>query len=201
MILDRDMEERLLADRASRGADRFDEVWEGIRMMAPASNDEHQELVMELSAILHEVLGRSGAGEVRPGVNVSDRQENWEQNYRVPDVAVFLSGGHARNLGAFWLGGPDFAIEIVSPGDKTRDKLPFYEHTGMRELLVVDRDPWQLELFRRIDGCLQSVGRSAPDQRLLLTSDVIPFTFQLLPGPQRPTIEVSWLAQQRKWSV
>ena len=58
MILDRELEQQLRAERSARGADRYDEVWEGIYMKAPAPNDEHQELVMELGAILPEVIGR-----------------------------------------------------------------------------------------------------------------------------------------------
>ena len=189
MILDRELEQQLRAERSARGADRYDEVWEGIYMMAPAPNDEHQELVMELGAILHEVIGRNAAGDVRPGVNISDRHENWEQNYRVPDIAVFLRGGQARNLGALWLGGPDLVIEIVSPGDQTREKMPFYEQVGVRELLIVDRDPWSLELLRLTEGHLGSTGRSDLECGQVLSSAVIPFTFQLVPGEERPGFE------------
>ena len=45
-------------------------------------------------------------------------------------------------------GPADFLVEIISPGDKSRDKLAFYAELGVRELLVVDRYPWSLELYR-----------------------------------------------------
>jgi len=55
------------------------------------------------------------------------------------------------------VGGPDFAVEILNPGDRTPEKLPFYASVNVRELLVVDRDPWSLELFRLCDGqCYRS---------------------------------------------
>ena len=40
----------------------------------------------------------AGAGDVSPGVNLSDRDDGWEQNYREPDVAVFLHDTKADQL-------------------------------------------------------------------------------------------------------
>ena len=110
-------------------------------MMAPMPDDEHQELVALLTSILVEVMRWPGLGEVRPGVNVSNQREDWKQDYRVPDVTVFLKEGHAENLGTHWFGGPDLAIEIVSPDDRSREKIDFYSGIGVRELLVIDRQP------------------------------------------------------------
>ena len=146
LILDQHLEQQLQAERAASGANRFDEAWEGVYVMNPMPNDEHQQLVNRFAAIFQDVIDWPGIGDVRPGVNVSDRLENWRDNYRVPDVAVFLKSGEARNCGEFWRGGPDLAIEIVSAGDRTREKVPFYASVGVRELLIIDRGPWLVEL-------------------------------------------------------
>ena len=134
LITDPDLEQRLQAERRALGADRYDEVWEGTYMMARMPNDEHQQLVNRFAAIFQDAIDWPGLGHVRPGVNVSDRIDDWQNNYRVPDVAVFLNGGHAENRGAFWYGGPDFAVEVISPDDRTLEKLPFYEMVRVREL-------------------------------------------------------------------
>ena len=146
VIRDPILEEQILADRAKSGADRYDEVWEGLYITAPMPNDEHQMLVGRFTRVLDEVITDHELGQVRPGVNISDRVEDWRQNYRVPDVAVFLNNTKAINHDSFWHGGPDFAIEIISPGDQARDKLAFYAATQTRELLIIDRAPLQLEL-------------------------------------------------------
>jgi hypothetical protein len=112
MIRDVELEQRLQAERAACGADRYDEIWEGVYVMAPMPNDEHQMLVNALASILQEVVGWPGLGHVRPGVNVSDRVDDWRQNYRVPDVAVFLNDTQAVNHNAFWFGGPDLANNV-----------------------------------------------------------------------------------------
>lgn len=140
LVLDHLFEEQVRADRKERGIDKHDEVWDGVYVMSPLANNEHQEIVFGLNTVLQIVAARTGLGKVCPGVNVSDR-EDWTHNYRCPDVVVFLQGTSAINRGTFWLGGPDFAVEILSEGDRARAKLPFYAKVGVRELLFVDRDP------------------------------------------------------------
>jgi hypothetical protein len=57
LIRDPEVELRLRAERAATGADRHDEVWEGIYMMAPMPNDEHQQIVSRFVSILEEIIG------------------------------------------------------------------------------------------------------------------------------------------------
>ncbi len=202
LIVDQQLEQQLRAERVASGADRYDEVWESVYVMNPMPNDDHQQLVNRFASIFQDVIDWPGAGDVRPGVNVSDRIENWRENYRVPDVAVFLKEGKARNLNAFWYGGPDFAIEIVSVGDRTREKLTFYADVGVRELLIIDRQPWRAELLRIETGRFKAVACSTPENDTVLTSDVLPFTFQLQSGSPRPQIIVVHTADNgRSWLV
>jgi Uma2 family endonuclease len=201
LITDPWLERRVQAEREATGADRYDEVWEGVYMMAPMPGDEHQDIVMGLAAILHEAIQRPGLGKVRPGINVSDRREGWKQDYRVPDVAVFLNSGTAENLGTHWVGGPDFAVEVISPLDRAREKIPFYEKVGVGELLIVDRDPWRLELYRLRDGRLEQIGRSELGSENLATAETVSLTFQLVAGDERPQIQVVATSTDRKWIV
>ena len=50
LVTDRFVEDQIRAERARSGGDKHDEVWEGIYMMTPLSNLEHQDLVFELTA-------------------------------------------------------------------------------------------------------------------------------------------------------
>lgn len=201
LVTDPSLEERLIAERQASGGDRFDEVWEGTYVMAPLPNDEHQDIQTGLATLFRIVIDWPGAGLVRAGVNVSDREEGWEHNYRCPDVVVFMKGTSARNCDTHWVGGPDFAVEVRSPGDRTREKLPFYASVNVRELLVVERRPWSLELYRLTDGELAPAGRSTVDDPQALSSDVIPFSFRLIPASPRPTIEVVHRESGQRWSV
>lgn len=201
MITDPSLEESLKAQRQATGADRYDEVWEGTYIMTPLPNDGHREIVSRMTSIFEEIIGWPGLGEVRPGVNVSDREDNWKQNYRVPDVAVFLPDGVARNCDTYWLGGPDFVVEIISPDDRTRQKLPFYQEIGVRELLLVDRNPWSLELFRHDGKTLASTGKCILKQEAILKSHVVPLEFKLVTADPRPRIEVRQTDGQKHWLV
>lgn len=190
VILDRNLAQGLIAERKRFGHDRFDEVWEGVYMMAPAPNDEHSLIVMRLSHFFDDVIGIPGKGEVRTAINVSDRAIGWEKNFRVPDLAVMLRSGKAANRGTYWQGGPDFVMEVCSPDEDPHEKLEFYESVGVRELLIVNRDPWKLELFRLTGNGLKlaaEVTTGSPE----FGSEVIPFRFGLVAGPERPTLVVT----------
>jgi len=199
LVLDPDVEERLKAEREASGADRYDEVWEGVYMMAPLADDEHQDLQTQLGGVLLIRVGWTGLGQVRTGVNVSDRRKGWKKNYRIPDVAVFLPDTKARNCDTFWLGGPDFAVEIVSRGDRGREKLAFYASVGVRELLLIDRDPWGLEFYRLVANRMKLQTRSTLKTTSVIASKLLPLTFQLVPGRPRPRIKVADADGKQTW--
>ena len=169
--------------------------------MAPAPNDEHQDIAGGFTEVLRTTVDRLGLGKTRPGINLASEPDDWEHDYRVPDVAVFLKGSGAVCHGTFWTGPPDFLVEIVSRWDKTREKLAFYSRVGARELLIVDRDPWQLELYRLQGAILRAVAKVSPGEATAIESEVLPLRFGLLPGGPRPAIEVAALDLQRKWTV
>lgn len=201
LVLDDTVSEELIRDRQERGIDQHDEVWEGVYVMSPIADDEHQDIIHGFNLAFGMVLSLAGKAKVRPGVNVSDREDDWNYNFRVPDVVVYLQHTTATCHGTFWKGGPDFAIEVVSKKDRTREKLDFYAKVGMRELLIVDRDPWQLELLRLTDSELRSVGTSSLATPKVITSEVIPFSFKLEVGSERPAIAVGHTQSDQSWQV
>jgi len=199
LVTDPYIEEQLIAERRAAGIDHHDEVWEGVYVVSPNPNNEHQALIRRLTTAFDVSVDMPGLGQSFPGANVSDRDTDWEQNYRIPDLAVFLAGNPAQNRETHWFGGPDFAIEVVSSGDRSRSKLDFYSTIGVRELLIIDRAPWALELYRLQRERLQFVGRSTIDEMLPLGSQVVPLTFRLVPGGARPRIEITHQDGVQHW--
>ena len=199
LITDRHLERSLIRRRRAWGADKYDEVWNGVYIMNAMPNIEHQNLVGRLTYILQYLIVDPGLGMVQPGCNVTDRAEKWRENYRVPDVAVFLNATKAINKKSHWLGGPDLAVEIVSPRDRSREKLDFYAKVGTRELLLVDRDPWSLELYRLAEGELVLLGRSTVEQPVVVQTEVAPLAWRLVAGAERPMIEVSQRDGSQQW--
>lgn len=201
MVMDPVLATRLIAERAASGADRYDEVWEGLYVMNPLADDDHQDLVQGFSSVFQIVIAWPGLGKVRPGINLSDRDEDWVFNFRAPDVVVFLNDCLARNLFTHWQGGADFLIEILSRGDRSREKLDFYSRLGVQEALLVDRNPWALELYRLKRRRLVRVGLSTLKKPARLESRVLPLSFRLLSGEQRPQIEVAHHDGKQRWLV
>lgn len=187
-------------DEAS-GDSKYDETWNGVVIMAPLPNDEHQELQLALSVPLFELIQLAGLGKVRPGVNVTDRHDDWRLNYRGPDVVVYLNGNPSINNGSHWIGGPDFLIEIISPGEDPLAKLEFYAGVGTREVLTVERDPWALELFKLVNGELVSFGRATVADGRILTAETVNLGFYLESGTERPCIQMAQPNGGRMWSA
>ena len=198
LVLDRFFEEEI---RAQRGDNDRDEVWDGVLVMSPLANLEHQDFAGELAYIFRTLLGSRRAGRVFPGCNVSDRAEGWTHNYRIPDVAVYLASNPAKDCGTHWLGGPDIAVEIVSDQDRSRDKAEFYAKVGVREFLVIDRDPWAVELYRPAGGSMELVARVTPGSAGPVRLGVLPIAVRLVPGEGRPSIEVAHETDGRRWTI
>ncbi len=201
MILDKDLEFQLIARRAAHGLDKHDEVWDGDYLFMPLPNDVHQDIVNRFSQLMLVLFGWNSPDYVAPGVNISDRPQNWRENYRCPDFVVYLQGNPAVNHETFWHGGPDFLVEVVSEDDRSRDKLPFYASVSTREVLIIDRDPWTIELYQLQNGSLVLIGESTIATPTILPSGVLPVSFQLIPGSHRPGIKVSQVGSNQSWII
>ncbi len=201
LVTDPVLAEQLIENRQARGLDHHDEVWEGVYVRSPIANDEHQQLVTRLATVLTETIDFAGLGEVRAGINLTSEPDDWKCNFRVPDVVVFLQVSEAVCHGAFWSGGPDLAVEIVSSGDQTREKIAFYGKVRTRELLIVDRDPWQLELHRLVEKKLVLAGTSNLADPAWLVSETVPLELRLQPGEKRPMIELAHSSSGKTWQI
>lgn len=201
LILERDVERSLIRKRRRLGHDLFDEVWNGVYVMAPNADNQHQAVSFDLGMVFGASVDAAGLGRTLPTPNVSDRAEDWKQNFRVPDLGVFLIGTAAVEYRAFWHGGPDFVVEVASERDKTDEKIPFYESVRTRELLIIDRDPWRLRLYRLLDGTMRLVAESTIDDVTELRSEVIPLTFRLVQRDGKPIIQVTNHMTSQSWTI
>jgi Uma2 family endonuclease len=201
LILEPTVQAAIEAKRAAEGLDAHDEVWEGMKIIMPLPNIEHQRLAQGFGFVFQSIFGWPSPHEVLPGANLSDRVADWNHNFRAPDVLVYLQGNSALNCDTHWVGGPDLLVEILSPNDRARDKLPFYASVNTREVLIVDRDPWQLELYHLQNGVMVPVGIGNLSQPAALPSSVLPVSFRLIAGAARPQIEIRQTATGQGWAV
>lgn len=145
----------LLADRRWRGADRWDEMWEGELHMVPAPSDRHQEVsgrLFRLLAPLAEARGlvaRIETGLYRIGV---------DHDYRVPDQ-VYAPPERRSDRGIE--GAASLVVEVLSPHDETYRKLDWYASVGVELVLVIDPETRRVELCANRDGRMAPVDPSA----------------------------------------
>ena len=201
LIRDRGLERALIRRRRRLGLDRYDEVWEGVYVMSPPPRSSHQRIAGWLDMILRQVVECTGRGLVLPVIGISDRHQGWKQNYRVPETAVFLNGTAARNYETHWVGGPDFCVEIASPGEKVEDKLPFYASIGTREVLLVLRSPQRLRLMTLINGELVVAGESSHTRSDWVSSNVVPLSFCMADNEHWQTFQVRRTDEPGSWVI
>jgi Uma2 family endonuclease len=188
---DEEVAAEIIQQRQRLGIDRKDEAWDGMYVIMPEPTNAHQDLVGNLVWILKSVVDAEGVGRTHPGANVSDRRKGWKKNFRAPDVVVVLPGSQAVDCNTHWMGGPDFLVEIQSPGDETDAKIPFYSGIGVRELLIIHRDTRQLRLFRHDGTDLAPIDPSDFQGKKWLRSATVPLAFRrTTPKGQGPRTEV-----------
>ena len=78
-------------------------------------------------------------------------------------------------------------------------KLDFYATVRTKELLLLDRSPWSLELYRLEGNGMQLVGASAVDHLEILTTEVVPLRWRLVSGIDRPMVEAARLDGTQSW--
>ncbi|HEY1381124.1 MAG TPA: Uma2 family endonuclease [Gemmataceae bacterium] len=188
-VVNAELADSMIDERRRLGIDGHDEIWDGVYVIPPTLTIKHQAILRDVGLILMKVLDKSGGDQVLLGANVSDRPgPDWLKNVRVPDIVVVLDGSRAVDCDTHYCGGPDFLVEIHSPGDETKAKIPFYARIGVRELLVIHRDTRRLRLFRH-DGT--DLAPAQPDCKAKeLTSAVVPLAFRRTTSGGRPRTQV-----------
>jgi Uma2 family endonuclease len=142
--------DELLERRRRSGLDRFDEVWEGVLHMVPAPSHAHGSIEAQLLMILGPA---AHAAELEPTGQCNLGES--EHDFRVPDGAL-----HHPGASGTWHPTAALVIEIVSPGDETWEKLPFYAAHQVDELLIVDPQQQAVHWFALQAGEYHPVQRS-----------------------------------------
>jgi Uma2 family endonuclease len=120
---------KLLERRRRSGIDRLDEVWEGVLHVIPAPGHAHARIAQQLAELLGLLARAAGLEATMHGFNLGAS----ERDFRVPD-----GGLHRPGAAELWHPTAALIVEIVSRGDETWDKLPFYANHHVDEVLIVD---------------------------------------------------------------
>jgi hypothetical protein len=139
--------------RRISGLDRLDEVWEGVLHMVPAPNFGHASVGQQLAEILGPLARAAELIPTMQEFNLGDSIED----FRVPDGGLHRPGAEGT-----WLHTAALAVEIISPGDETWQKLPFYAAHEVDEVLILDPEKRTVHwLGLSGDGEYRPIERSA----------------------------------------
>ncbi|SNZ16853.1 Uma2 family endonuclease [Hydrogenobacter hydrogenophilus] len=120
---------------------------EGELIMSPAPSPEHQEVSINLSYKLYDIVKKTKKGKVLYApVDVYLDQENAYQ----PDIVVLLEGSKAKITQRGIEGPPDIVVEILSPSTAYYDlleKKEVYERSGVKEYWIVDPKRKTFEVY------------------------------------------------------
>lgn len=143
--------EQLIERRRRLGLDSYDEMWEGVYHMAPMARFGHGQLQAQILGLLGPLADRAGLLASGP-FNLGKPDD-----FRVPDAG--LHRGHP-DPDATYLDTAAVVVEIVSPGDETYDKLPFYAAHGVDEMLIVDPANRRVAIFALTGAQYENARRS-----------------------------------------
>ncbi len=143
--------EALIERRRRLGLDHRDEMWEGVYRMNPPPSLEHQIILQQLAELLGPLARRAGLVPVINEFGLGDGKDS----YRVPD-----GGLHRPGASGVWHPTAALVVEIVSPGDESWKKLPFYAAHDVDEVLIVDPAKRSVDWFGLNNGEYQPLERS-----------------------------------------
>ena len=141
----------LLEQRRRSGLDRLDEVWEGVLHLVPAPSGAHADIAQQLAVQLD---GPARAASLVPTMHQFNLGESAD-DFRVPD-----GGLHRTRPVGVWHATAALVVEIVSPGDESWEKLPFYAAHGVDEVLIADPQQRSIDWLALTGGEYRPAGRS-----------------------------------------
>jgi Uma2 family endonuclease len=119
--------------------------------MVPGPSLEHARISTQLALLLDAPARTAGLLLAMSEFNLGES----EHDFRVPD-----GGLHRQGAGGVWHATAAAVVEILSPGDESRQKLPFHAEHGVDEVLLVDPAERTIAWLALHDGEYHPVERS-----------------------------------------
>jgi Uma2 family endonuclease len=133
----------MLEQRRRLGLDKHDEVWEGIYHLVSSPTPSHQRIQGELFIAL-QAFAKRGGFKLYTDLDLHDPTAQPDRDYRQPDLSVV----RVEYVTPRGIKGPaELAIEVISPHDESRIKVPFYARIGVRETWLVDPLAHTIDIF------------------------------------------------------
>ena len=164
-----------------RGRFRYELIKGELRQMSPAGHD-HGRIVMELAGPLHQYVNSKKLGKVY-GAETGFKLQSDPDTVRAPDIA-FLRQERVTEVGrskGYWIGAPDLAVEVISPGDtvgEVEEKVEEWLEAGTRLVWVVSPKLQTVTIYRSLNDIVTLTEKDTIDGN------------NVIPGFQIPVAEI-----------
>ena len=170
-----------LDDRRRRGIDGQDEVWDGVLHVPPEPTTDHQSFEGHLEFVLRPLVVSRGL-EIFHQVSIVDPRDHLK-NYRIPDLLI-VDPRYVLKRGTE--GPVVLAVEVLSPNDESREKIPYYASRGVKELWLVDPETRAIEVYV-LRGAAYFT--ALPDRAGVIRAPALDLELSVVAGPK---LRVAW---------
>ena len=142
------------------------EIIEGELHERPAPTSLHATVIMNLIALLLQIVGRLDGRVFTASIDVFIPGGDPDQ----PDILVILPDSVARVVRRGIEGPPDLVIEVLSPSNRGHDlltKRALYGRAGVREYWIIDPDARAFELLTLDGDVLRGIQTASGDDTVI----------------------------------
>jgi len=149
------------------------ELVKGELLMAPFPGSEHGEVTMNLAGPLYQHVKKNNLGVVYAAETGFVLTQD-PDTVRAPDAAFIRLElvEKAKSTTGYWIGPPDLAVEVVSPGDtvsEVEEKVAEWLEAGARMVWVVSPKLHTVTVYRSLTDIVTLTGKDT-----LNGGDVVP---------------------------
>lgn len=131
------------------------ELIDGVVVMSPSPNPQHQRITMEIATQIALFLRNHAVGEVLPEIDVHIGQGPTGGDLVYKPELIFVRSERLPGMRDKIIGGPDLVVEVVSRGSRRMDsetKKNDYERFGVREYWLIDPERQAMTFWRLKEG-------------------------------------------------
>ena len=142
--------------------------------MMPAPSPYHQEISINISSLMNNFLHNKPCKVYYAPIDVYLPGNTVDDTVLQPDICVICDLAKIQKKGC--VGAPDIVVEILSPGNTTKEmklKYKVYEEAGVKEYWVVSPIYQLLQIYTLTNGAFQP-------EPVKTTGDIV--TSSVLPG-------------------